>query len=62
MSEDKNFEKSLENKNEDGVHNEKRSKPRKLSRPKIDKDAPIKNESAEAKISSERAANDPRNK
>ena len=61
-SKDKNFEKSFENNNQDGVHNEKRSKPRKLSRPKTDKDAPIKNESAETKIPSERAANDPRNK
>ena len=61
-SKDKNFEKSFENKNQDAVHNENRSKPRKLSRPKTDKDAPIKKESAETKIRSERAANDPRNK
>ena len=47
---------------EDGLNNERNSKPRKLSRPKADKDTAIKNKNVETKKSLERAGNDPRNK
>ena len=47
---------------ESNIKNEAPPKPRKLSRPKKEKEVEIKNEVADEKKTSERAANDPRNK
>ena len=55
-------ETGLSSEKENIVKNEVSQKPRKLSRPKKEKEVEVKKEVAEEKKSIERAANDPRNK
>ena len=55
-------ETGLSSEKENIVKNEVSPKPRKLSRPKKEKEVEVKKEVAEEKKSIERAANDPRNK